>query len=61
MDQAILELPSIYRIVFVLKDLEGLKIEEVAETLNISIPAAKARLRRARLFLRDKLEPYVEQ
>ncbi len=61
MDQAILELPPIYRLVFVLKDIEGLKIEEVAKTLKISIPATKARLRRARLFLRDKLEPYVKQ
>ncbi|RMF61333.1 MAG: RNA polymerase sigma factor [Calditrichaeota bacterium] len=60
MDRAILELPPIYRLAFVLKDLEGLKIEEVAKTLDISVPAAKARLRRARLFLRDKLEPYVE-
>ncbi len=61
MDQAILDLPPIYRLAFVLKDLEGLKIEEVAQTLNISVPAAKARLRRARLFLRNRLEPYVEQ
>ncbi len=60
MDRAILELPPIYRVVFVLKDLEGLKIEEVADALNLSVPAAKARLRRARLFLRDRLEPYVE-
>ncbi|MCH7756222.1 RNA polymerase sigma factor [candidate division KSB1 bacterium] len=61
MDQAILDLPPIYRLPFVLKDLEGLKIEEVAEALKISVPAAKARLRRARLFLRDKLEPYMEK
>ncbi|MFQ5708843.1 MAG: RNA polymerase sigma factor [bacterium] len=60
MDQAILDLPPIYRLVFVLKDLEGLKIEEVARSLNISVPAAKARLRRARLFLRERLEPYLE-
>jgi RNA polymerase sigma-70 factor (ECF subfamily) len=59
MDLAIVELPPIYRLAFVLKDLEGLKIEEVAKTLEISVPAAKARIRRARLFLRDKLETYV--
>ncbi len=61
MDRAILDLPPIYRLPFVLKDLEGLKIEEVAEALVVSVPAAKARLRRARLFLRDKLEPYWEK
>jgi RNA polymerase sigma-70 factor (ECF subfamily) len=60
MDRAVLDLPPIYRLVFVLKDLEGLKIEDVAKALNISIPAAKARLRRARLFLRARLEPYME-
>ncbi len=59
MDKAVLELPPIYRLAFVLKDLEGLSIEEVAQALEISVPAAKARIRRARLFLRDKLEPYV--
>jgi len=60
MDEAIIELPPLYRLAFVLKDLEGLKVEEVADALKISVPAAKARIRRARLFLRDKLEPYVE-
>lgn len=59
MDKAILALPPIYRLVFVLKDLEGLKIEEIAQSLEISVAATKARLRRARLFLRDKLEPYM--
>lgn len=59
MDEAILELPPLYRLAFVLKDLEGLKVEEVAKALKISVPATKARIRRARLFLRDKLEPYV--
>ncbi len=60
LDKAILELPPIYRMVFVMKDLEGLKIEEVAKALDISVTAAKARLRRARLFLRDRLAPYME-
>lgn len=59
MDKAVLELPPIYRLAFVLKDLEGLKIDQVAEALNISVPAAKARLRRARLFLRERLDPYM--
>ncbi len=60
MDKAILALPPVYRLAFVLKDLEGLKIQEVAKSLDISVPAAKARIRRARLFLRDRLEPYVQ-
>jgi len=60
MNQAILDLPPIYRLTFILKDLEGLKIEEVAESLDISVTAAKARLRRARLFMRTRLKPYME-
>jgi RNA polymerase sigma-70 factor (ECF subfamily) len=59
MDRAVLDLPPIYRLAFVLKDLEGLKIDDVAQALNISVPAAKARLRRARLFLRERLDPYM--
>ncbi len=59
MDNAILDLPPKYRLAFVLKDIENLKVEEVAESLEISLPAAKARIRRARLFLRDKLEPLM--
>lgn len=60
MDDAIIDLPPLYRLAFVLKDLEGLKTDEVAKALKISVPATKARIRRARLYLRDKLEPYVE-
>jgi len=60
MDEAILNLPPTYRLAFVLKDLEGLKIEEVAASLEISIPAAKARIRRARLFLREELQHFME-
>lgn len=59
MDNAILDLPPKYRLAFVLKDIENLKVEQVAESLEISVPAAKARIRRARLFLRDKLEPLM--
>lgn len=59
MDKAILDLPPKYRLAFVLKDMENLKVEQVAGSLDISVPAAKARIRRARLFLRDKLEPLM--
>lgn len=48
-----------YRVVFLLRDVEGLSIQETAETLEISVPAVKSRLHRARLFLRASLERYV--
>jgi RNA polymerase sigma-70 factor, ECF subfamily len=49
------ELPADYRTVVVLHDVEGLSNREIAETLNISIPNAKSRVHRARLFLRKRL------
>ena len=58
MDEAIGELPEIYRVVFVLRDVEGLPATEVAEILDISVPAVKSRLHRARLYLRNRLSDY---
>ena len=58
MDEAISELPEIYRVVFVLRDVEGLPASEVAEVLGLSIPAVKSRLHRERLYLRSKLSDY---
>jgi RNA polymerase sigma-70 factor (ECF subfamily) len=54
--QAIETLPPEYRVVLVLRDLEGLSNLEVAEVLETSVPAVKARLHRARLALRGRLE-----
>ena len=52
------ELPEPYRIVFHLRDVEGLTNQEVAKILGLSLPNAKSRIHRARLFLRDKLSDY---
>ncbi|HWP90598.1 MAG TPA: sigma-70 family RNA polymerase sigma factor [Thermodesulfobacteriota bacterium] len=57
-ENAISELPEYNRVVFLLRDVEGLTNEEVAKVLGISLPAVKSRIRRARLFLRDKLSDY---
>ncbi len=48
-------LPSTFRTVFLLRDVEGLSTEETAEVLNLSVSAVKARLFRARLHLRENL------
>ena len=61
LDEAILKLPADYRVVFVLRDVEGKSTQETATILGISIEAAKSRLRRARAFLREELSPYVER
>src|SRR5229473_2263292 len=47
-----------YRAVFVLRDVEDLSTEETAEALDLSVPAVKSRLLRARLQLRDRLSRY---
>jgi RNA polymerase sigma-70 factor (ECF subfamily) len=59
--QAIETLPPEYRVALVLRDLEGLSNSEVAEVLGATIPTVKARLHRARLALRGKLERYVAE
>ena len=54
-------LPSGFRTVFVLRDVEGLSTEETAEALDLSVPAVKSRLLRARLQLRDRLNKYFRK
>jgi len=50
-----------YRTVFVLRDVEDLSTEETAEALELSIPAVKSRLLRARLQLREKLTKFFKR
>ena len=54
-------LPASFRTVFVLRDVEGLSTEETAEMLDLSIPAVKSRLLRARLQLRERLNRYFKK
>jgi RNA polymerase sigma-70 factor (ECF subfamily) len=61
LDAAILKLSMEYRIVFILRDVEGNSSEEVAKILKLSVPAVKTRLRRARIFLREQLQEYMEE
>jgi RNA polymerase sigma-70 factor, ECF subfamily len=58
MEKAIAELPPRFRSVFVLKDIEGFSLKEIADMLDISLAAVKTNLHRARLFLRDRLAEY---
>jgi RNA polymerase sigma-70 factor (ECF subfamily) len=47
--------------VFVLRDVEGLSTEETAAALELSVPAVKSRLLRARLQLRERLGRYFQR
>ena len=51
----IAELPDAYRDVIWMVDVEEMRPADVAETLEISLPALKSRLHRARLFVRQRL------
>ena len=55
LDEAIEKLPADYRVVFMLRDVEGLSTEETGKITDLSIPAVKSRLHRARAFLRNEL------
>jgi RNA polymerase sigma-70 factor, ECF subfamily len=56
---AIEELPADYRAVVLLRDIEGLSHQEIAETLGLTVVNVKARVHRARLFLRKRLEAHL--
>ena len=57
--RAIAELPEERRIVVVLRDLEGLSYEEIAETLGLELGTVRSRLHRARMDLKAKLERFL--
>lgn len=61
MEKAIDKLPAKYRVVFVLRDLEELSIDETSKMLGISAANVKIRLMRARLFLREALAKFFHE
>jgi RNA polymerase sigma-70 factor, ECF subfamily len=58
LDEAIQTLPESLRIVFLLRDVEGLSIKDTAEALNLTETNVKTRLLRARMALREGLSAY---
>ena len=61
LQRALASLPDSYRVVFLLRDVEGVSVADTAEMLGLSVPNVKARLFRARLDLRDHLSRYFER
>ncbi len=57
----IARLPEAYRAVLLLRDREGYSAHEVATLLEISVPAVKSRLHRARLFVRQELLGHTQR
>lgn len=60
-EKTIAELPEMYRDVFVLADVHQLSNAEIADLLQLSVPAVKSRLHRARMMMRNRLAPYFEE
>jgi RNA polymerase sigma-70 factor, ECF subfamily len=56
---AIAELPEIYRVPVVLRDIEGLTTEEASTRLNVKDQTLKSRLHRGRLMLRERLQAFT--
>ena len=61
LERAMQQLSPTLRVVFVLRDLEGLSIEESAAALGVSQQVIKTRLLRARLKLREELSAYYSE
>jgi RNA polymerase sigma-70 factor (ECF subfamily) len=60
LQEAIEQLPDIYRQVFLLRDVQEMNINETAEALKISVPSVKVRLHRARMMLQKHLAPQLK-
>lgn len=58
---AIDRLPETMKAVLILKDVEGMKNEDIAQALGLSVPAVKSRLHRGRLILRQALGEYFSK
>jgi RNA polymerase sigma-70 factor (ECF subfamily) len=57
LEEAIADLPEAFRLVFMLREVEGLSVEETADALQIALPTVKTRLLRARRRLQTILAP----
>jgi RNA polymerase sigma-70 factor, ECF subfamily len=60
LEDAVTELPLIYRETFLLRDVEELSVKETAEALQISVASVKVRLHRARMMLQHRLAPKLK-
>lgn len=61
LQHAVADLPSIYREVFLLREVEELSVNESAEALGITVASVKVRLHRARIMLQKKLVPQLKK
>jgi RNA polymerase sigma-70 factor (ECF subfamily) len=60
-EQELRQVPEPYRTAVILRDIEELSYEEIAEVLQVSLGTVKSRLMRGRAALKKRLQPYVEE
>jgi RNA polymerase sigma-70 factor (ECF subfamily) len=60
-DQELRQVAEPYRTTLILRDLEEMSYEEIAEILQISLGTVKSRLTRGRQALKQRLAPYVRE
>ena len=60
LDHAVQKLPELYRVIFLLRDVEGLSTSDCARILDVSEDVVKTRLHRARLMLRADLDEHMK-
>jgi RNA polymerase sigma-70 factor (ECF subfamily) len=60
-EQAVRQLPEMYRRPFVLSEFEEMPNAEIGKLLGLSVAAVKSRLHRARQMLRDVLRPHCAE
>jgi RNA polymerase sigma-70 factor (ECF subfamily) len=61
LNEAVRSLPEKYRLAFILRDVEEMPYNEVARILSVPLGTVKSRVNRARMMLREKLQPRVEE
>ena len=57
--QALRSIPQVFRSAVILRDLEGMSYEEVADVLGVSVGTVKSRILRGRRLLRETLKPLL--
>jgi RNA polymerase sigma-70 factor (ECF subfamily) len=60
-ENALAVMPPKYSMPFMLRYMEDLSVKEIARIMKLSLPAAKSRILRARLALREQLSDYFQE
>jgi RNA polymerase sigma-70 factor (ECF subfamily) len=60
LQEAIADLPEVFRTTIVLREIEGMPYEDIAEITGVSLGTVKSRIARARSRLQSQLQNYLD-